>query len=57
MDGRFSYTNAINAFENDDFPTYFAIFTKAVRTNGLRHIDYSKQQKKKICFKNQHCDE
>ena len=35
MDGRFSYTNAINAFKNDDFPTCFAIFTKAVRTKGL----------------------
>ena len=25
----FSYTDAMDASENDDFPKYFAIFTKA----------------------------
>ena len=30
----FSYTDAMDASENDDFPTDFAIFTKALGTNG-----------------------
>ena len=34
MDGGFSCTNAIEASDNDDFPTYFAIFKKTVWTNG-----------------------
>ena len=30
----FSYIDAMDASENDDFPTDFAIFTKALGTNG-----------------------
>ena len=31
-------TDAINASENDDFPTDFAIFTKALPTDGLTDV-------------------
>ena len=34
MDRPISYTDAIRASENDDFPTDFAIFLKASRTYG-----------------------
>ena len=30
----FSYTDAMDASENDDFPTDFAIFTQALGTSG-----------------------
>ena len=35
IDGQcFSHTDAINTLENDDFPTDFATFTKALSTDG-----------------------